>query len=446
MKIAIKNNRIGLNEIITKGKIDVISQNADRKKKIDYFIEIGLLKDDTKNNYIIYNPYSETTKYPNIEKALEFLIKIYINNEINQDNPFEDLDILEGNLKTYEDLKKRSILPDEIKNKSINKFTYLELKNIILQYTGQGENAKVSLNAVTKMGRNSKMEELPNIKPPFKVIKVNDVTTAMDLAKGSSWCVQQKYHAEAYLTNNPERGPLYFVYEDNKQYALFSFGTHPGRGELMLPDDSRITAMAMQKVKDHWSNLLDYLHAFNIREYDVDYSMFSKSLQNYLNSVDEIPNPPSFKFSEVLQYSDENVMKFFTQRNISVLENDEDSYEKVISKITQLDSKELTKSILAIVKSQIIKSADDLSKKIGITVYPVIEKGVVTLNLKYKDLFTYNSKGYDTNSVDSLLKKVISDTSEIVEKRVNIKIQSIQKSIDRFNVILDSNVINEYFV
>ena len=446
MKIAIKNNKTELNEIITKGKIDVISQNAERKKKIDYFIEIGLLKDDTKNNYIIYNPYSETTKYPNVEKALEFLIKIYTNNEINQENPFEDLDTLEGNLKTYEDLKKRNILPDEIKNKSINKFTYLELKNTILQYTGQGENAKVSLSAVTKMGRDSKMEELPNIKSPFKVVKVNDVTTAMNLAKGSQWCVADVYHAKAYLTNNPERGPLYFVYENDKQYALFSFGSNPGRGELMLPDDSRITGLAMQKVKDHWSNLLDYLHAFNIHEYDVDYSAFSKSLENYLNSVDEIPDPPSFKFAEILQYSDENVMNFFTQRNASSLEKDQDSYGKVISKINQLDSKELTKSILAIVKSQILKSVDQLYEKIGVTIYPVVEKGVVTLNFKYKDLFTYNNKGYDSESVDSLVKKGISDPSEIVKKRVNIKFKSIQKPIERFNVILDSNVINEYFV
>lgn len=446
MKIAIKNNRIELNEIISKGKIDLISQNADRKKRIDYFIEIGLLKDDKKNNYIIYNPYNETTKYPNVEKGLEFLIKIYNNNEINQENPFEDLDTLENNLKTYEDLKKRNILPDEIKNKNINKFTYQELKTIILQYTGQSDDAKISLSAITKMGRDTKMEELPNIKPPFKVIKVNDVSTAKQLAQGSEWCVREEYHAKSYLTNNPERGPLYFVYENDKQYALFSFGSNPGRGELMLPDDSRITALAMQKVKDHWSNLLDYLHAFNIHEYDVDFSVFSKNLENYLNSVDEIPDPPSFKFADVLQYGDETVMEFFTKRTVSSLEEDEDSYGNVISKINKLDSKELSKKILSTVKSEISKSIDELSKKINVAIYPIIEKGVITLNFKYKDLFSYSFKGYDTNSVDNLVKNGISDPLEIVKKRIDLKLGLIRKPIDRFNVILDKDTINTYFI
>lgn len=432
-----------LKEIITKQKIELISQNAERKSQIDKFQEIGLLKPDDRGNYLVYNPYNESAKYPNIEKALEFLIKIYTNHEIDAENPFEDLDVLEDNLKTFEDLKKRNIVPADIKNKHINKFTYQELKSIIRQYTGQGEEAKVSLEAITKLNRNTKMEELPNIKPPFKVIKVNDVPTATQLAQGAGWCVRDEYHAKSYLVNNPERGPLYFVYKNDQHYALFSFGKDLGRGELMNPDNVRISALAMQDIKDHWSNLLDYLHAFKIHEFDADLSGFTKSLNDYMASIEFIPNPVSLKFNEVLQYSDEDLMNFITKKEISHIESKLD--ESVFEKISNMDSKELSKAILSMVKSEMTKSAEELSTKIKATVYPVMEKGVVTLNLKYADLFTYEDKGYSSNSVDALIKNGITDPAKIVEKRVSIKLNSILKYLDKFSTIIGYDSLNKYF-
>jgi len=441
MKIALKN--LQLTEIITKQKIDLISQNADRKSKIDSFIEMGLLKADDKGNYFVYNPYNEGTKYPNIEKFLEFLIKIYTNHEIDTENPFEDLDILEDNLKTFEDLKKRNIIPADIKNKHINKFTYDEIKTIIRQYTGQGEDSKISLNAITKLNRDIEMEELPNIKPPFKVLKVNDVSTATRLAKGASWCVSEVSHAKSYLISNPERGPLYFVYKNDYHFALFSFGKDLGRGELMNNQNTRISALMMQEVKDHWSNLLDYLHAFNIHEYDTDLSNFTTSLNDYLNSKEYIPNPVSLQFSDVLQYADEQIMSFFTKRDFSFIKDKVSS--ETASKINNMDSKELSKNIFNIVKSEMIESAKELSNKIEVTVYPVMEKGVVTLNLKYSEMFTYADKGYDSNSVDALIKKGNIDIETIVDTRIKHKMNKIKKHLDRFSTVLTYDTIDKYF-
>jgi hypothetical protein len=437
-----KTYKLNLNEVITKGKLDLVSQNAERKEVIDHFLEIGLIKLDKKDNYIIYNPYNDTAKYPNIEKALEFLIKIYKNSEINEANPFEDLDVLEENLKTFEDLKKRNVIPADIKNKHINKFTYQELRSLINQYTGQGETAILSLSTITKTNREVKTEELPNVKPPFKVIKVNDSAIASQLAQGAQWCVRSQATAKTYLENNPERGPLFFVYKNDKQFALFSFGTNQRRGELMDPDDVRITALAMQELKNHWSNLLDYLHAFNITEYDTDLSDFTKKFDEYMEGLEYISDPPSAKFSEIIQYQDEDLMNFFTQKDATYLQEVLD--DSSLSKIEKKDSKELSKMILNIVKTEIRKQITVLEEKAKVKVYPIIEKGVVTFNLKVSEMFTYSSRGYNSSSVDSLLRSGITDPKEIVDKRVNNKLGEIQKNFDRFNVILTYDILQSY--
>ena len=424
-----------INEAITKKKYEVLVKSSKTKELLDVLIILGLLKLNDKEEYYIDNPYNEGAKYPNIEKSIDWFAKIYNEGEINQDNPFEDLDTVESELKEFESLKSRNILPSEIKSKHISKFTYSDIKDITTEYSD-----KMTITQALKVDKSIKKEELSNVKSPFKVIKVTDPYTATQLASKPhlKWCVRDMSHAKDYLIES--KGALFFVYKNDEEFALLSFGGgQKNRGELMNPKDVRLSKMEMQEIKDHWSQVKEYLRVFDIHEYDADYNFITKGIDKEIekNKNKIYPDDIIYRFSEIIRYKDENILEYIKSKgqDISSIE-DEISYSSQ-NNLSEIKEEEFKKLFLDFIKSKIITILERVEGNHKYKQIVSIQNGQVKISFLYNDLFSYSSKltsKYSSkelnSSVDNILDSGGNNPTDIYNRRVQYTFQQLTEKID----------------
>jgi hypothetical protein len=205
----------------------------------------------------------------------------------------------------------------------------------------------------------------------------------------------------------------------------------------------------MQELKDHWSDLMKYLHAFNIHDYDADLSNFTEDMNNYVESKKNelVKNPVTFEFYEILRYNSEPLKDFFTKRDASYLKSTNLS-KSDLKLISEMDNKELSKFILNIVKDQIKTGIKELETKAQVLTSPLIEKGKVIINISLGELFSYSDLGTDNKyaetSVDHLLAKGISDVAEIFDKRVSGRMNKIKPVLEKLNIVLTDTIVSDY--
>lgn len=443
MKIERRISHNPLLEVINKKKYDILTKSPKVKELLDVLISLDLLKVNDKGEYYVYNHYNEDTKYPNIEKYIDWFAKIYKEGEINQEDPFEDLDTVESELKEFEFLKSRNIVPEEIKSKHISKFTYSDIKDITSQYS-----QRMTITQALKVDKSIKQEELPNVKSPFKVIKVTDPHTATVLASKPhlKWCVRQMSFAQNYLQES--KGPLFFVYKNDEEFALLSFGGGAkGHGELMNPKDKRLNRIGMQEIKDHWSQVTEYLRVFNIHDFDVDFSDLTKKLDKLANENSDNPYPKTiiFKFSDIVKYKNSTIYNY-------VISNGEDKevydllHFSAEDSLNNIEPSEFRKLFLAFLKKKLQNLFYYLEGQHKHKFTLTINKGVIEISFMYKDLFSYGHTSYKdkASSVDSLLDNKITDPNEIFSLRTEYTFKSIKEKLEGTKFIVSASVIEEF--
>ena len=403
----------------------------NRRVNYNPLLEIELLKVNDKEEYYVSNPYNENIKYPNIEKNIDWFAKIYNEGEINTDNPFEDLDTVESELKEFESLKSRNILPIEIKSKHISKMTYSDIKDITSEYS-----EKMTITQALKVDKSIKQEELSNVKAPFKVIKVTDPYTATQLASPShlKWCVRYIDHAKDYLIES--KGALFFVYKDDKEFALLSFGGgQKNHGELMNPKDNRLSRMEMQEIKDHWSQVTEYLRVFNIHDYDADFNYIIKGINKEIskNKNKLYPESVTFKFSDVVRYEDSNIVRYIKSKGQDVASIESQISYSLIRHINDIKEEDFKGLFIDFLKSKILKLLEVAEGNHKYKQSITIEKGEIKVNFDYNDLYSPSSeeRSKDVNSdIEKLLDSGVNDPKLLYKKRVEFNYSKVKDIIE----------------
>ncbi len=122
-----------------------------------------------------------------------------------------DTDKLKGLLKTFDSKKSR------LTEKDINKYSPESLEQALgeeLDLTKAELKAARAGNLVVPPGSKIVIKD-----DPFTVVKALSPKAVMILSGGTAWCTANKNSAEEYLS----AGPLFFIYENGKRFANFSF-------------------------------------------------------------------------------------------------------------------------------------------------------------------------------------------------------------------------------
>jgi len=117
----------------------------------------------------------------------------------------EDKEKLQQTIKDYTTLRKQ--YPNF---KSLTKYSYHELTNDINKHFHPQE-----LKTKTRLEKIPPKTEIIYNQPPYTILKITDIETAIQLASGTKWCTSDKNTATNYLLG----GPLYVILKDGKKYA-----------------------------------------------------------------------------------------------------------------------------------------------------------------------------------------------------------------------------------
>lgn len=150
----------------------------------------------------------------------------------------EDIDKIQEDLHSFDDLKTRGIIPSQ--NRDINGYeTYGNFFETLRAFGGvlsDREKLQRAMESGVVIYRND----------AFKVMEVREWLLAKSLAAGTNWCVRGTEMAKHYL-RNADHYPLYFFFRDDEQFALLS--NHPEERQFMDVDDVPIRKTDIENIE-----------------------------------------------------------------------------------------------------------------------------------------------------------------------------------------------------
>lgn len=306
--------------------------------------------------YKVIDENSEAN-YPLLEKNLLFLYNIWKSGEIQHNNPVIQLNAL---VKGFENSKKRNRIPKDItgtplydkinkpgspkiitdiKNTPLHLFTYRQLVDIVDEYNTES----ISNDNELILPELSGIKLLSGVSAPFSVIYLKDAESCVktfialgDKMSQGNWCVNPRSsfggykdtssnsekqfaiekatgHAFNYF-NSFEEG-LFLVLKNKAPYALMCFE----KPEINNKNNSSLSLLEMQEIKDHWNGVEKYLKKYGLSHYLQDVTEIKVKVESLMKKIMKQKYGKQRilvkKINDIFFFRNKEIIKIFKDKN-----------------------------------------------------------------------------------------------------------------------------------